>query len=85
MSVQITRIDPMAGIPDSHEPGVLSMETFDNWEAAFDSLRARGIPLTEGHEEEFRSHPDTQFQWNEFINAGTCAHMCHVNYDVREV
>lgn len=85
MTIQITRIDPLAGIPDSHEPGVLSLEQFGDWEAAFDSLRARGIPLTEDHEEEFRSHPDTQFQWNEFINAGMSAYSCRVQYDIREV
>ena len=85
MSIQIKRIDPMAGIPDSHEPGILSMETFDNWEAAFDSLRARGIPLTPDHENEFRAHPETQFQWGEFINAGLSAYSCRVQYDVREV
>lgn len=85
MSVRITRIDPLAGIPDSHKPGVLSIEKFADWGAAFDSLRARGIPLTADHEEEFRSHADTQFPWNELINAGMSAYSCRVQYDVREV
>lgn len=85
MSIQITRIDPLAGIPDSHEIGMLSQEMFIDWDAAFDSLRDRGIPLTGEHETEFRTHGDTQFQWDEFINAGTSAYSCRVQYDVREV
>lgn len=85
MSIQITRIDPIAGIPDNHEPGILSVEKFDDWESAFDNLRARGIPLTSQHEAEFRAHTDTQFQWNEFVNNGSSAFSCRVQYDVRTV
>lgn len=85
MAIQITRIDPLAGIPDSHAIGVLSKERFSDWDAAIKSLRDRGIPVTDEHAAEFRTHPDTQFAWNEFINAGVSAYSCHVQYDVREI
>ena len=85
MKVQITRTDPTAGIPDSHDPGVISVETFETWELVFDALRAYKVPLTADHEVEFRAHPDTQFSRDEFINAGHSAYMCRVHYDVRVV
>lgn len=85
MTVQITRRDPLAGIPHCHADGVLSIEQFETWEEAVASLQARDIPVTEEHAREFRAHPDTQFTWDEFINAGATAYSCRVHYDIREV
>lgn len=85
MTIKITRIDPLAGIPDTHKPGIISVEKFDAWESAFASLRARGIPLTPEHEREFRANDDTQFQWREWIQAPDGTYIGAVNYDVRVV
>ena len=86
MAIQITRADPLANVcTESHAPGILSVERFADMDAALDSLRARGIPLTDAHAEQFRTHPDTQFAWTEFINGGDVAYQARVSYDVREV
>jgi hypothetical protein len=86
MAVQITRLDPMASVgSDSHAPAVLSVERFDDMDAAIASLRARGIPLTDSHVDEFKEHPETQFAWNEFVMRASCAYSARVSYDVRQV
>ncbi len=85
--IQITRLDPMAGFPDpnNHEPGVLSCEAFDTWDAALESLKQRGIPLSVEQQDEIRQSPDTQFSWREFINFGHSACTVNVQYDVRVI
>lgn len=86
MAIQITRADPLANVcTDSHAPGILSVERFENLNAALASLRARGIPLTDAQAEQFRAHPDTQFSWTEFVHGGQVAYQARVAYDVREV
>lgn len=83
MKITVQRTDPAMGMPDTHKPGLLSHEDFDNWTAVFDSLRQRGIPLTAAHEVEFRAHPTTDFRWNEFIQVAASAYMCNVQYLVK--
>lgn len=86
MAIQITRTDPLANVcTDSHAPGLLSVERFDDMSTALASLRTRGIPLTDAHAEQFRAHPATQFAWTEFIGGGDVAYQVRVSYDVREV
>ena len=84
--IEITRADPLANVgTDSHAPGILSVEKFECMDDALASLRARGIPLTDAHAEQFRAHPDTQFSRTEFVNGGDVAYQARVSYDVREV
>jgi len=84
MKIGITREDLLANVgTDSHEPGILSVETCNSWDDAFASLRKRGIPITAEHEQDFISHGSTQFQWNEMVNTGVSAYLCAVQYDVR--
>ena len=66
MAIQITRAAP--GIE-------LSVEQFDSLAEALNSLRNRGIPVTEDHAREFASHADTQFVWLEFLAAGPTEHV----------
>ena len=82
MLIRITRTDPLAGIPDSHDGGVLTDDTLHDWEQAFTLLRSYGVPITQEHEAEFRAHPETQFQRWEMVNAGVVIYLCNVNYDV---
>jgi len=77
-NIEVSRTDSLAG-------SRLSSELFATWEAAFESLRTRGIPLTSDHEIEFRAHPDTQFSNEEFLNNGSAAYSCNVQYDVRVI
>lgn len=83
--IRVLRGDPLANIPDSHEPGILSVEEFETWEAVFTSLRARGIQLTPEHEAEFRAHEETQFGRSELVQAGHSFYTCSVQYDVRVI
>lgn len=83
--IRMLRGDPLANMPDSHEPGILSAEEFEAWEAVFASLRARGIRLTSEHEAEFRAHEETQFTHSELINAGHSLYTCNIHYDVRVI
>jgi hypothetical protein len=88
MKIRVTRADPLAGMPDpeNHAPGLLSQDDFDSWEAVFRHLREeRKIPLTPGHEEQFRSHPDTQFTRQEFVMGFESAYLAGVMYDVRVI
>lgn len=82
MTITITRTDPLAGIPDSRDGGVLTVDTVDDWQHAFTFLRDYGVPITQEHEAEFRAHSDTQFQRWEMVNAGVAVYLCNVNYDV---
>lgn len=82
MEITVTRIDPMAGIPDSHDPVVITKQSFDDWPEAFDYIRSFGVNLLPLHEEEIRNHPSTQFSNREFLNAGHTACAVSVMYDV---
>jgi hypothetical protein len=84
MKIMITRYDMLAHVgSDNHKPGVLSTESYDDWESAFASLRARGVKIEDEHEKQFMRNSETQFFWNEFVNAGLVAYMCRVNYEVK--
>lgn len=87
MKITITRIDPLAGIPDvdpnAPERGILSVETCADWVDVSAKLAARGVPLTASQLSEFSAErpADTiTFQHREFLNAGVAAYACHVNY-----
>jgi hypothetical protein len=77
----------MAGFPDpnNHEPGVLSCETFDTWDAAFAYIKQRGISLDTAQEEEIKQYEDTQLSRVEFVNFGHSACTVNVQYDVRVI
>lgn len=86
MKVTITRGDPLANVgTDDHAPGILSHEEFTSWDDAFKALRGYGVPLKGQHEEEIKSHPDTQFSNIEFVNFGSAAYTVNVMYDIRVV
>ena len=82
MKIQVTRRDPLAGIPDAHPSGFLSRVVYDEWPAVFEALRGRKVPLTPAHEEQLMAHPDTQFSNPELILQLGSAFMCNVQYDV---
>jgi len=84
MTVTITRCDPLANVAgDTTAPGVLSVERFPDLPAALASLRARGIPITAEHEVQFAAHTDTQFTWQEMVQAPGAVYMARVVYDLR--
>jgi len=85
--ISITRIDPLAGIPDvdPNAPGrgILSIETCADWADVSAKLAARDIPFTASQLSEFSAErpADTiTFQHLEFLNAGVAAYTCNVNY-----
>lgn len=82
MQITVTRIDPMAGIPDSHDPAIITKQSFADWSGAFDHIRSFGVNLLPLHEEEIRSCPSTQFSNREFLNAGHTACEVNVMYDI---
>lgn len=86
ITIRIVRVDGMqaAALPGEQRTP-LSDERFPNWEAAFQSMRARGVPLTTEHEAEFRAHDGTQFQHREMVDAPGAVYYAVVHYDVRVV
>lgn len=82
MRITVCRSDPLANIPDSHESGIITKQSFDDWPEAFGHIRSFGVPLLPLHEAEIMANPSTQFYNPEFLNAGHTACEVTVFYDV---
>lgn len=72
----LTRIDRATGAE-------LSRQDFAGVDEMVQSLRERGIALTDAHAVEIQQHPDTQFDRIEMVNDGQSAYSAKVQYDLR--
>ena len=86
MAVQITRAHLTISFQNSAQnEEILSRERYESMADAIESLKKRGVPISEDQVKEFESNNETHFSWKEFVNFGMNAYSASVCYDVRNI